>query len=89
MNIQATVSRNVQNRLGQNQTVGGDNHYIGILGPECFLRFWRFQGLGLKNRNTCTQRHLFDRAGDKLAAAARRAIRLSINTHDFMGCLKQ
>ncbi len=84
MDVQAAVTREVQHRLRQNQSVGSDDHHVCVKAAELFLRFGRFQGLWLKHGNARLNRHLFDRAGCQFAATASGPVGLGVNANHLM-----
>ena len=83
------MGRDIQYRLGQDQAVGRDDHYIGFEMGQFLLRFFRFEAQGLKHGNVGVQGHLLDRARHQFAPSPGRAVRLTVNADNVMAGLYQ
>ena len=84
VHIEATETRGVEHRLGQDQAVGHHHHEIGAKGGQFGLCGFIAQGGRLVDRQAVGQRQLLDRAGGQFLTAARRLVGLGVNGDDFM-----
>ena len=84
MDVDAAETRHVEDCLGQDQPVGGDNHHIGTDGAHALLGNRILQGQWLEHRNAMLLGKALDRRGLQRHAAAGRPVRLRQDEGHFV-----
>ena len=84
MNVYTPAIRDIQNRLGQEQTVGDDDDQVGLTGFDLILNFSVTKTERLKQRQSMTGCKILHRTWPQLSATSRRAIRLSQDSDYFV-----
>ena len=89
VNVDAAQARGVQDRLGQQQTVGNYHHQVGTQFPKLVLFWFALETGGLENGNFVFQGQLFNRAGGQFAAASGGSVRLGVDGQDPVPAVQQ